>query len=222
MASENLNDEKEVVRIPGLYPSKAIKDIKNVNDVICNIQKVFASAINTYFDKLYDLWSSPKALEFYGRTSSELTSINDEIISFNESVIDELVASFNRIAPSHRESSISVAKGAYTVLKIKPLLETFANGKIGMKDKLVDNATRDFLMQIKNIVNKTSPIPNVIYFYDTDGKLAGSCNTRVSELRSILEKGLSKANLSASIVDEATTSTRLAAKNAASILNTRS
>jgi hypothetical protein len=222
MASENLDEEKEEVRIPGLYPSKAIKDIKNVNDVICSVQKVFATAINNYFDKLYDLWSSPKALDFYGRASSELTSITDEIINFNESIISELVASFNRIAPSHRESSISVAKGAYTSLKLKPLLEIAANGKIGMKDKLVDNATTDFLMQIKNIVNKTSPIPDTIYFYDTDGKLAGSCNTKVSELRSILEKGLSKANLLTSIVDEATTTTRSAAKNAASILNTRS
>ena len=111
MANESLNNEEEVVRIPGLYPSKAIKDIKNINDVICSIQSIYVNDINNYFAKLYDSWTSPKAQDFYEKIVDVVKNINNNLIDFNESTIDNLVASFNRIAPSHRESYISVAKG---------------------------------------------------------------------------------------------------------------
>lgn len=222
MASEKLKEEKaEVEAIPRLYPSKAIKDIKNVNDVICNIQKVYSNAVNVYFERLYELWTAPKALDFYGRAFSKLTSINDEIINFNESIIVELVASYNRIAPSYRESSIGVSKGPYNSLKIAKLLEKSPSGKVGMIDKMVENVSKEFLMQVNKIINKTSPIPSMIYFYDTDGKLAGSCSTKVLELKSILEKGVSATNILVSEVDDAVSSLRKAAANAISVLNGR-
>jgi len=222
MASENINNKKEEKTIPRLYPSKAIKDIKNINDVICNIQYVYSNAINTYFDRLYELWTSPKALEFYGRACNELRKFNSAIINFNDSIINELVASYNRIAPSHRESSISVSKGPYNSLKITRLLEKSPSGKVGMDDKMVENVSKEFLMQIKNIVNKTSPIPSMVSFYDTDGKLAGSCNTKISELRLILERTLSKTNLLVDEVDDAVSSVRKATASAISVLNSRS
>ena len=192
MANENVENEEKVEEIPKLYPAKAISDIKNVNNIICNIQKSYASYCKNYFDKLYLYWTSPRALDFYGKSLNTLPTINDKIIEFNDGIIKELVAAFNRVAPSHHEGPISVSPGPYTNLEISKLQEQDPSGKVGMVDDSVENFTKMFLDQIKSLKNGLSSIPNTIYYYDTKGRLANSCDTKVSELKQILDNGYNK------------------------------
>ena len=68
MTNDNLNEEKEEKKIPRLYPYKARRDIKIVNDIICEIQNDYVRIVKSYFDILYTNWTAPKALDFYGKS----------------------------------------------------------------------------------------------------------------------------------------------------------
>ncbi|MBP5684091.1 MAG: hypothetical protein J6X02_02410 [Bacilli bacterium] len=191
MFTNNLKEENEII-IPRLYPSKAKKDIKEVNDAIIDIQNAYSLAVKDYFNTLYKTWTSPRALEFYGKAKPILVDIDSKIIDFNETTIRGLISSFNRIAPSHRESYIGVSTGPYTKIDIDKLLEIGPNGIVGMVENEVGVATHTFNSKLLSIKNKVSAIPSKISFYDTNGHLAGSGDTKVGELRSLLDRSIDR------------------------------
>lgn len=216
--NNNLNNNETKI-IPRLNPSKARNDIKVINDVICEIQRTFANAINNYFKMLYPIWTSPKALEFYSKAINVIKSFNESIVDFNEKTVHELVLSFNGIAPMYHESSISLSTGPYTYLEITKLLDVSSSGTVGMVDKQVESITKDLSMKIKNLRNKISGLPKGIYFYNTEGRLAGSYNVKISEFNYLVDNGISKILNLINEVDNNIVAARRVAQNAASLLS---
>jgi len=202
--------------IVGLNPSKALNDIKNINSSICDMQNSLVNSTEAFFTDLSLLWYAPKAIDFATKILPKLETINDEIISFNDTTITNCVSAFNRLASSHGTSGINVAPGPYTTANYPVLKDVGPDGQVGMQVAQVRTSVDAYLSAIKGISGALAGVPSRIAFYDTDGGFSGACQTNVNRLRNLIEDAISAiiAEIEPAI-QENTQSTEQAASTAA-------
>ncbi len=169
--------------ITGLNPGKARTDIENINAGVTQVQKTFVVDSEKFNEELGKLWYSPRALEFDEVVVPMMEEINNKIIEFNEDTVSRCVGAYNRIAPAHGESQISIASGPYMTASYAKLQEISPSGVVGMEVDKVKTCVSEYISKMNALANDLPNLPDTIAFYDTDGSLANSCKTNIQKLR---------------------------------------
>jgi len=207
--------------ITGLNPGKAQSDIKRINEAVVALYNDLNSAGLEFYTALSKLWYSPKAIQFYTDTAVTISALADEISSFGKSTVNDCVSAFNSIAAAHGTSRIGISAGPFSpVDTYGTMLDIGPSGEVGMEVDQVKTVTAEFVNHMNKISSNLAGVPRSIAFFDTDGALVRSCNTRVDQLTGKVE-GAAHSIISAvsSAIVEETSRVEQGAQTAASAIS---
>lgn len=192
--------EKETVK---LNPYRARTLIEELNNTICKIQNEFVNDSSEYCSQLSKLWWSPRAIAFHDKLSRKVDDINRELKYLCESTINDACSSFNSIATARGTGSIYVKAGPFLGYTLTPFKETDEAGKVGMIISIVKNCTNEYVEILNKLERKVDKIPRNIGFYDMNGTLVKTYNTRLDKIMDVVDTSISLIEQEVSIsIDE--------------------